>query len=104
MQKRQDDEEMEGADQAGQAGGAGTLHRRAGEKRCRTGEDCLEQLNYCPGIKFGSFTIAAIPVGLQRCGDQGGEAVPEFTIYHDAPMNTHVTLSVRNLSNSLERG
>lgn len=65
MQKRQDDEKIEGA---GQAGGAGTLHQRAGEKRCRTGEDRLEQLIHGPGITFGSFNVTSVPVGLQRCG------------------------------------
>ena len=72
LQMRQDDEKMEGAAQAGQADGIGTPHRSAGEKRGRTGEDRVEQLNYYSGIKFGSFTIASVPGGLQSCGGSRG--------------------------------
>jgi hypothetical protein len=32
----------------------------------------LEQLNHGPGIKFGSFNVTSVPVGLQRCGGGPG--------------------------------
>ena len=67
-----DDEKMEGAGQAGQEDGARTPRHKAREKRYRSGKDHLEQIDYCPDIKFGSFTIVAVPAGLQRCGGRWG--------------------------------
>ena len=64
VQVRQDDEKMASADQTRQDDGVGVHHRRAGEKRSRTGEDRVEQLDF---IKFGSFSVTSTPVGLQRC-------------------------------------
>ena len=64
VQVRQEDEKMASADQTRQDNGVGVLHRRAGEKRSRTGEDRVEQLEF---IKFGSFSVTSTPVGLQRC-------------------------------------
>ena len=64
VQVRQDDEKMASTDQTRQDDGVGVHHRRAGEKRSRTGEDRVEQLDF---IKFGSFSVTSTPVGLQRC-------------------------------------
>jgi hypothetical protein len=64
VQVRQDNEKMVAANQTRQDNGVGVLHRRAGEKRRRTGEDRVEQLKF---IKFGSFSVTSTPVGLQRC-------------------------------------
>ena len=90
MQKRQDDEKMEGAGQAGQEDGAGTPRHRAGEKRYRSSKDHLDQIDYCPDIKFGSFTIVSVPAELQRWGssdvvDVGEGEVVSDALFHVAP-------------------
>jgi len=53
-------------------GGWKVPRHRAGEKRYRSGKDHLEQIDCCPDIKFGSFTIVAVPARLQRCGGRWG--------------------------------
>ena len=63
VQVRQEDEKMASADQTRQDDGVGVHHRCAGDKRSRTGEDRVEQLDF----KFGSFSVTSTPIGLQRC-------------------------------------